>query len=268
VLTSLAALSFFIYLLLGWHFCQTRLAGKDALKPRQSSLLLAVGISCHGVAIGTQLISSTPHFGAAEALSLTAWLALIIYCLGHKRWKLDGLEPPLFAFAACFVALSLILPPGHEITYAQSALTRSHFFFAMFAQSFLFVAAGIATLMRFTDNTLHHHAGKLLARTLPPLLTLERLLFSTIRIGFALLTLALIAGSVLNWQEHGVVMQVTHKAIFGFTSWLLFAALLIGNSLRGWRGKFAANWTLLAFGLLFLGYIGSRIVLEAILHKL
>ncbi|QLG88675.1 cytochrome c biogenesis protein CcsA [Chitinibacter bivalviorum] len=267
MLTLLAPLSLFIYLLLGWHFCQTRLAGKRALPEKASRLLLAIGIICHGIAITHGALQANPNFGAAEALSLTAWLAIMIYCVGQLKLKLDGLEPPLFAFAASFVALSLILPAGHAITYSQNSLSRAHFLLAMLAQSFLFVAAGIAILMRLTDNTLHHHAGKLLARTLPPLLTLERLLFSAIGVGFLLLTLALTAGSILNWQQHGQLAQLSHKTIFALSSWLLFASLLLGHKIKGWRGRFAANWTLTAFSILFLGYIGSRIVLEAILGK-
>ncbi|WP_348946006.1 cytochrome c biogenesis protein CcsA [Chitinibacter sp. FCG-7] len=267
MLTLLAPLSLFIYLLLGWHFCQTRLAGKRALPAKLDHLLLAVALGAHGTLIAHNAIQTPPFFGAAEALSLTAWLSLAIYCLGQLKWKLDGLEPPVFAFASAFLLLSIMLPAGHPITYTQSSLSRAHFVFAMLAQSLLFIAAGIAVLMRMTDNTLHHHAKKLLVRNLPPLLTLERLLFGTIASGFTLLTLAFIAGGYLTLQSHGVIAQLSHKTLFAAISWLLFATLLAGHYIKGWRGSFAANWTIAAFGILFLGYIGSRIVIEAILNK-
>ncbi|QLI81949.1 cytochrome c biogenesis protein CcsA [Chitinibacter fontanus] len=267
MLTLLALLSLFVYLLLGWHFCQTRLAGKHALNSNISLAALGIGLTAHGIVIANTLLQSPTFFGAAEALSLTAWLAILIYCLGRIRWNLDGLEPPLFAFSAAFMALALALPQGHLISYAQSGLSRVHFMLAMFAQSFLFIAAGLAVLMRLTDSTLHHHARKLLARKLPPLLTLEKLLFGTITTGFTLLTIALIAGALLNQQAHGIVVQWSHKTVFGLSSWLLFGGLLLGNHIKGWRGRFAANWTLVAFAVLFLGYIGTRIVLEAFLSK-
>ncbi len=267
MLTLLAPLALFIYLLLGWHFCQIRLAGKQGLPASLSHALMACGIVAHGSLIIANTLSTPSYFGAAEALSLTAWLALLIYLTGKLRWNLAGLEPPLFAFAAGFVALSLLLPQGHSIGYVQSSLSRAHFILAMFAQSFLFVSAGLAILMRMTDSTLHHHARKLLARNLPPLLTLEKLLFGTILTGFALLTLALIAGATFNLQSYGSLIQASHKTFFGLISWLLFGAILAGHKLRGWRGRFVANWTLIAFSVLFLGYIGSRIVFEAILNK-
>ncbi|WP_373976469.1 cytochrome c biogenesis protein CcsA [Chitinibacter sp. SCUT-21] len=267
MLTLLGPLSLFIYLLLGWHFCQTRLAGKRALHPLIANLLLALAIAMHGSIVASTALQTPTFFGAAEALSLTAWLAIAIYCFSKIRWNLTGLEPPLFAFVSAFMALSLLLPQGHSITYVQSTLSRLHFIFAMLAQSLLFIAAGLAILMRITDSTLHHHARKLLSQNLPPLLTLEKLLFSTISVGFALLTLTLIAGGVFNQQSYGTVFTVSHKTVFGLLSWILFGSLLLGRWLSGWRGRLVANWTLAAFSVLFLGYIGTRIVLETILAK-
>ena len=137
----------------------------------------------------------------------------------------------------------------------------------MLAQGLLINAAAIAILMRFSDKNLHHTAGKFLARTLPPLLTLEQLLFSCVATGFALLTAALITGGIFSYQSNGVLFVFSHKTIFAIASWAIFGGLLIGRLRYGWRGRFAANWTLAGFLFLFLGYIGTRIALEAILHR-
>ncbi|MGL6039736.1 MAG: hypothetical protein ACRC01_00880, partial [Deefgea sp.] len=108
--TLLTLLSFAIYLLLGWHFCQIRLVGQTSARWIPELTLLLIGSLAHGTAILTPILSPQQlQFGAAESLSLTAWLSLIIYMLGRLRWKLDGLEPPLFAFIASFVLLSMIL---------------------------------------------------------------------------------------------------------------------------------------------------------------
>ena len=52
-----------------------------------------------------------------------------------------------------------------------------------------------------------------------------------------------------------------------FLSWVIFAALLVGRHLRGWRGRLALRWTLAGFGTLLLAYVGSRFVLEVILGR-
>jgi len=41
--------------------------------------------------------------------------------------------------------------------------------------------------------------------------------------------------------------------------------LMFGRYIRGWRGVFAAKWSLLGVFLLLLGYFGSKLVIEFIL---
>ena len=36
---------------------------------------------------------------------------------------------------------------------------------------------------------------------------------------------------------------------------------------RGWRGRVALRWVMAAFSILLLAYVGSRFVLEVILHR-
>jgi ABC-type uncharacterized transport system permease subunit len=55
--------------------------------------------------------------------------------------------------------------------------------------------------------------------------------------------------------------------VFAVISWVLFAALLVGRSWRGWRGKTALRFTLAGFATLALAYVGSRFVLEVVLHR-
>ncbi len=268
MLTLLTPLTLIIYLLLGWHFCQIRLIGDTTARKTPELLLLLAGGVTHGTAVLMPLFSQQQlHFGAAESLSLTAWLSLIVYILGRQRWKLDGLEPPLFGFIASFLLLSMILPTGHAISYVQNSLSRSHFLLAMLAQGLIVNAAAIAILMRFSDKNLHQNSKKILARTLPPLLTLEKLLFSCVATGFTLLTAALITGIIFSEQSTGLLLALSHKTIFALASWVIFGTLLAGRVMYGWRGRFAANWALAGFSLLFLGYIGTRIALEVFLNK-
>ena len=55
--------------------------------------------------------------------------------------------------------------------------------------------------------------------------------------------------------------------MFGVLSWLIFAALLAGRHIYGWRGRVAVRWTLAGFLMLVLAYIGSKFVLEVMLGR-
>ena len=88
-----------------------------------------------------------------------------------------------------------------------------------------------------------------------------------VALGFVLLTLTLATGIVYSESIFGQAIPFTHKTVFAIASWLIFAALLTGRYLRGWRGRAALRWTLAGFVSLLLAYVGSRFVMEVILHR-
>jgi ABC-type uncharacterized transport system permease subunit len=47
----------------------------------------------------------------------------------------------------------------------------------------------------------------------------------------------------------------------------VFAALLAGRKLRGWRGRRATRWLYAGAALLLLAYAGSRFVMEVVLGR-
>src|SRR2546427_77531 len=79
--------------------------------------------------------------------------------------------------------------------------------------------------------------------------------------------LALAAGIAFSETLFGRAMKFDHKTVFAIASWLIFAALLAGRYLYGWRGRVALRWTLVGFVALLLAYVGSRFVLEVILRR-
>jgi ABC-type uncharacterized transport system permease subunit len=96
-----------------------------------------------------------------------------------------------------------------------------------------------------------------------PLLQLERLTFRFVEVGFIVLTATLVLGVVttVHWRWND------HKAVFSLMAWAVFAALLVGRRLRGWRGRRATRWLYAGAVLLLLAYVGSRFVLEVMLGR-
>jgi ABC-type uncharacterized transport system permease subunit len=43
--------------------------------------------------------------------------------------------------------------------------------------------------------------------------------------------------------------------------------LLAGRFIWGWRGRLAVRWTITGFVMLLLAYVGSKFVLEVLLHR-
>jgi ABC-type uncharacterized transport system permease subunit len=60
--------------------------------------------------------------------------------------------------------------------------------------------------------------------------------------------------------------RVAHHTVLTTLSWLVYVGFLMGHYVFGWRGITAVRWNLSAFGLLLLGYVGSKFVLEYLLR--
>jgi ABC-type uncharacterized transport system permease subunit len=122
-------------------------------------------------------------------------------------------------------------------------------------------------LMALLERRLHDGTLPRVLQQMPPLLTMEKLLFRIIWAGFILLTLTLVSGVIYSEELLGKAARFNHKTVFGVLSWIIFAALLSGRTIYGWRGRVAVRWTLAGFLALVLAYIGSRFVLEVILGR-
>jgi ABC-type uncharacterized transport system permease subunit len=137
----------------------------------------------------------------------------------------------------------------------------------MLAYSLFTIGSLHVLLMALLERRLHDGVLSQTLRRLPPLLAMETLLFRIIWAGFILLTLTLASGVVFSEELFGRAAKLSHKTVFGVLSWLIFAALLAGRHIYGWRGRVAVRWTLAGFLTLVLAYIGSKFVLEVILGR-
>ena len=98
-----------------------------------------------------------------------------------------------------------------------------------------------------------------LIRLLPALITMENLLFKAIWLAFFLLSLLIISSIFFFHDIFTNTLILT--SVLTLSSWLVFAALLSGRYLAGWRGRIAINGTLFGFAFLLLAYFGTKILL-------
>lgn len=264
-----------LYLALAVHFWLTRWRGAVLDQPVKGLALwerswLAVALVIHGVTVGVELFpdsSGGMRFGFSVALSMMIWLAVALYWIESFYARMEGLQMLGLPLAAACALLPWLIPGQHVLANAGSATFRLHFLMAMLAYSLFTLAALHAILMAVTEKRLHRGRLTPLFAGLPPLLTMEALLFRLIHIAFALLTLTLASGVLFSEQIFGKALPLNHKTVFAVLSWLIFGALLVGRHRYGWRGRTALRWTLTGFAVLLLAYVGSRFVLEVILGR-
>lgn len=261
-----------LYAFLGFHFWRTRWANDSsrALQGMQGweRLALAIALLLHGHMLYGELFGGgVMRFGFSTALSLMLWLAVLIYWVESFRARMEGLQPLALPLAGLCALLPGLLPGQHILTNVTSAMFRIHFFIAMVAYSLFTLAALHAIIMAVAERRLHRGELTRPLASLPPLLTMEALLFRLVLVAFVLLTLTLVSGIAFSETLFGKPLEFNHKTLFSVLSWMIFAALLTGRYARGWRGRKALYWTLAGFATLLLAYVGSRFVLEVVLGR-
>jgi len=241
----------------------------SAEKPSRPVWLLVggtAGLVFHGLAAVQMLFTPTGiNFSLWPVSTLILFTVNLIVLASSLRKPLHSLFIVLFPASIAVLLCSLLF--GYTLVGSAHLSTEIgiHVTLSLLSYSLFTIAAAQSLLLAYQDKRLRdHHPGGFLHR-LPPLQTMETLLFEVLWAGFILLSLAIITGFIFVeniWAQH-----LAHKTFFALVAWLVFAILLWGRLKLGWRGTSAIRWTITGFILLALAYWGSKFVIEVVLHN-
>jgi ABC-type uncharacterized transport system permease subunit len=266
IVISLAAIV--LYLLTAAGIGATLFRPADAVKPSMP-LNLGLGFTAivlHAVALRFGMVTDGGFdLGVFNASSLVAWIiALIVFTLAARR-SLANLALIFFPVAALAIGLELAFS-SHRMMPDRTPLGLDlHVALSLLAYSVLSIAALQAVMLTVADRQIRRKRPLGVMHVLPPLATMETLLFQLIGVGWLLLGLGIAAGFI--FVEDLFAQHLVHKTVLSLLAWLTFALLLLGRWRYGWRGRIAVRYTLAGFGLLMLAFFGSKAVLELVLNR-
>lgn len=236
---------------------------KNQTLSKYTSIVLLFCIALHGLVSYLNIDGGVGHdFGLFNIFNMTVWLTMfVVYwnLVKHQSYALLLVSLPVAALSLLYVAIFKGVSPIH---LDGKLIDILHILLGIASMSLLLLAAFQAILVLYIDSGLRHHPASI-KPWLGPLQSMERYLIQLLSIGFVLMTSSLILALFLPGEA--MQHQVLHKIILTMLSWLVLASLLFGHYKRGWRGVFAAKWTLVGVILLLLGYFGSKLVIEFIL---
>lgn len=245
-------------LLLARYFTQDDVGHKH----KQSISLLV------GFAIITQALSFSNFYhnegialGLANSASVIAWLIAVLLFLSSFSKPVHALGILVYPLVAIALIFGIILPDTNAKVIPLSL--ASHVFLSISAYALLALCVCQSILLTIAQRHLHTHKINGFINKLPPLQTMEHLLFQSLRVGFYLLTLSLITGVI--FIDDFFAQHLVHKTALSLVAWIIFVVLVFGRKLFGWRGKQAISTIQIGFGLLLLAYFGSKFVLERLL---
>jgi ABC-type uncharacterized transport system permease subunit len=232
-------------------------------RARIDAFALAAGWLLHGLELVFDIAGSGSgaRFGFAPVLSLTVWLVVLVYGIENRMVPLPAVRRVLALAGCAAVALAWAFPADIPLASA-SPWAPLHWVLGVVSYGLFGVAVLHAWMLDSAERRMRNRATGVATVLGLPLLRLERLTFGFVEVGFVVLTLALVLGvlTATRWRWD-------HKTVFSLLGWAVFAGLLVGRWLNGWRGRQATRWLYAGAALLLLAYAGSRFVLEVVLGR-
>lgn len=223
-------------------------------------ILLIHGIGIYGISVKPEGIQLSFFIMSSQIF----WVINAIVLLSSIKKALHNLFIYLLPLSAISVVTTLfshtdstIRPLGFELA--------SHVIPSILAYSLLTIATLQALLLYYQNRHLKNKSGLQTLRYLPPLQTMEALLFEFVLVGEILLTSSILSGFI--FLDNIFAQHLVHKTVLSMAAWFIYGFLLLGKYKLGWRGNTAIRWTLAGFLFLMLALFGSKLVLEIILHK-
>lgn len=190
--------------------------------------------------------------------SQAAWLVVVIHLFLAIRKPLENLGIFIFPISAMSIILAVLFPGQSIVNTALNPVGLIHLFLAIGAFSTFCLAACQALLIVIQNWQLRHKDTSHALRILPPVESMERLLFQLIAVGFILLNILII--SSFYFFNDIFYAPLLSKTLLTVLVWLIFAILLIGRFLFGWRSSTMVCWTLSGVVLLLICYLVSQLI--------
>ena len=218
---------------------------------RWAGRILAVGFTAHLLSTIHLSVKMKylPLTNMQESLSFFSLAIVGGFIFFERKYKVTTLGSFIIPVALLMLTASSTL---HEEARQLPPILQSNWFWfhallAFASYACFTIAAGVAVMyliQRYFLKTKHFGA---LFQKLPSLETMDDISYRCLSVGWPLLTIAIISGSIWSDQAMGSYWIWDRKQIWSMIIWIIYAALLHGRITIGWRGKRAAILSIIGF---------------------
>ncbi|MCD6352736.1 MAG: c-type cytochrome biogenesis protein CcsB [Proteobacteria bacterium] len=244
------------------------------IKPLKQIAQSALSITILGFAIHTLLLIirwlSFDYFPVADlhqSLFFFTWALMGIFLIVAIKFKipiLGSFITPLTAVLLICSATTITNQPVPIPPALRSFWLPIHSTLAFVGEAFFGLACCVGIMYLIQENQIKKKKWSVLFHRLPSLQTLDDLNYLCLSFGFPFLTLGIITGSI--WAEYawGSYWSWDPKETWALITWLIYAALLHGRLMIGWRGKRAAFFSIIGFTAVLFTFLGVNLLLPGL----
>ena len=260
----------FILLILTLSSCVTQLVRVQRLnlqlnRPTSWFLLVSLGLQLLQI---VQLLDHDLGFnlGLIPMCLLVAWSAVFWTLLSHEKLSKDKVNSllllALITMNGLVIFVFIFFGEGKAVIVSAYSVAV-HALMSIIAYT-VYVVLAIHAAMTLTQNYfLQRRRYHWLHVVLPSLEAAEKLMHRLIGFSFMWLSLALLSGVYV--LDDWFIQQVSHKTVFTSLAWLITAWLIYMH--KQLLVDTLARAIMVSFVFLLLGVVGSKFVLEFLLHS-
>ena len=231
---------------------------------RPALFAFAAGAIVHLVSL-VELGASLGHLPADnfyESLSLCAFFIAVVFLFVYWRYQFASLAVVLYPLVFVMTLIGATEVPVESWTNptVRGAWLKIHVLLVLCGYAALLITAVASIFYLVQERRLKTKKAGLLDR-LPPLGTIDNLITSSMGIGFVLITLAVVAGSVWAFVETGTRWIGEAKIVISFITWGFYLLMVFLRAGAGWRGRKAAIMALSVLtcsALTWVAHVGLR----------
>lgn len=260
----LFGITLFFYFLATFHYLLFLINQRESIG-KVCQITTIVGFGFHTASIIHQMVSLSriPLTSLRESLGFFAWAIVLIYLILEYKVKIRVMGAFIIPLAFIAVVASLSFPivttPLPE--YFSSAWLGIHTTLAFLADASFAIAFGVGIMYLIQERQLKRKNPGAFYRRLPNLDVLDELDYKAIALGFPLLTLAIVTGSIWANSAWGYYWGWEPKEIWSLITWLIYAAYLHARLVGGWRGRKAAYLAVIGFAIVIFTFLGVNLLL-------
>ncbi len=258
-MTLFFQLPLYLYLLATAVYVVHFLSQHKQVRAVARTILLAGGI-LHTVYFIVRYVAAghTPLTSNHEAVSFFAWSMTWAFLSFWWRYRVKNFG----VFVAPLISLLMLIAAfsSQEMAPLPPALRSNwlpvHASIAIMANGFMAMAFCGGVMYLLQEREIKKKKFGIFYSRLPSLEALDNLNQHCLALGFLLLTLGIITGSVWAKQAWGAYWQWDPKETWSLITWLIYAAILHQRLTMGWRRRRAAIMAIVGFAAVLFTFWG------------
>jgi len=205
-------------------------------------------------------IGHAPLSNLYESLIFFSWTIILLYLIVEKRTKsksIGAFVTPLAFLSLAYASFSDNIKDGIQplVPALQSNWLTAHVITCFFGYAAFALAFGLSLMYLIKKSDISKTGGRFY-NLIPEAGILDELTYQMVVIGFLMLTLGIITGSVWAHSAWGSYWSWDPKETWSLITWLVYAALLHCRMIRGWKGKRLAALSIIGFICVLFTYFG------------